>query len=1009
LKGTEPSTPVGIHPRKPAGQKRSQNVRRSIVDNKKASVDNDAIESEVPNFAIVGVGASAGGLEALGALFQHFILDSAAFVVVQHLAPDHESILTELLARSSKMRVLTAENGMKTQPGHIYVIPPNADLALLHGVLHLLPLQGQRPHLPIDSFFRSLAEDWGSRAIGVILSGTGTDGTLGLRSIKAAGGITFVQEPSSAKYEGMPRSALDSGSADFCLNPEAIANELARICGHRFIAKSPDTVPYPPEHLARLFLLIRTTFGLDLTCYKQGTIERRVDRRMALHKIERLDDYLKLCQSNVSELAVLFKDVLINVTRFFRDPDVFELLKKSVFPPLIEQKGTNGAFRLWVPGCATGEEAYSMAICLLESLEAKAQDFKLQIFGTDVDIKSIEQARSGVYPESIALDVSPERLLRFFVRKHGEYHIAQRIRDLVIFSTQNAIKDPPFSRLDLVSCRNLLIYLQPAIQKKVLKTFHHALNPNAFLLLGTSETVADSSDLFSLIDRRNKIYSKKQTVLGLAPGHGAGAFPTLANFEPASSAPSAKQPSLQQLADRKVLEEYGSPGVIINQDFEILQFRGRTGSFLEPTPGVASLNLLKLARPELHFELPRAIRKALRQHGPVRMEAKSRVGNGTRNFTLEVLPIEEPGKKTPCLLVLFKESSPPKHLRPKGKLTKRDPDHQRIHELKQELLLNSEYLQSTIGELEVTNEELQSSNEELQSSNEELQSTNEELETSKEELQAINEELTTVNDELKNRMSELHQTNDDLHNLLLNVDTAVIIVGMDSRIRRFTHASEALLNLGPKDLGRPVGCLNSFLGALSMEKVVTEVIEKISSFDQEVLCVDQRWHGLRVYPYKTLDHTIRGAVIVISDIDLRKRNADLRRDVATYAGEFLRAIQHPLMILDAKWRVVWVNSSFHTVFQTVSEEVIGGHLSNVAHLSAADPKLLELLAGTLASGTPFRNHKIEGRSAPEKVSLNLSGSRLPVTLSESGLILLSLEADSVVAPTGWSDQVVRDA
>ncbi len=754
---------------------------------------------------------------------------------------------------------------------------------------------------------------------------------------------------------------------------------------------------------------IRTAFGLDLTCYKQGTVERRVDRRMALHKIERLDDYIKLCQSNTKELAVLFKDVLINVTRFFRDPDAFEILKKSVFPQLTEQKGTNGTLRLWVPGCATGEEAYSIAICLLESLEAKAQDFKLQIFGTDVDIKSIDHARRGVYPESIALDVSSERLLRFFVRKHGDYHIAQRIRDLVIFSTQNVIKDPPFSRLDLVSCRNLLIYLQPSIQKKVLKTFHHALNPNAFLLLGTSETVSESSDLFALTDRKNKIYSKKQTMLGLAPEPDAGAFP-LPSFEPASSAPTSKQPSLQQLADRKVVEEYGSPGVIINQDFEILQFRGRTGPFLEPTPGVASLNLLKLARPELHFELPKAIRKALRQHGPVKVEAKSKAGNGTRNYTLEVLPIEEPGKKTRCLLVLFKESTSPKHLRVKGKpRAKAGPELQRIQELKQELLLNSEYLQSTISELEVSNEELQSSNEELQSSNEELQSTNEELETSKEELQAINEELTTVNDELKNRMGELHQTNDDLHNLLLNVDTAVIIVGMDSRIRRFTRAAETLLNLGPTDLGRPVGCLNSFLGAVSMEKRVADVIEQISSIEEEVLCVDQRWHGLRVYPYKTLDHTIRGAVIVISDIDLRKRNADLRRDVAKYASEFLRAIQHPLMILDGKWRVIWVNSAFHGVFQTVSEEVVGGQLSNVAGLTMADPRLLELLAETLASSTPFRNHKIEGASGTEKLSLSVSGSRLPATLSESGLILLSLEPDPALAPKSWSRQVVPDA
>jgi two-component system, chemotaxis family, CheB/CheR fusion protein len=462
---------------------------------------------------VVGIGASAGGLEAIGELIRYIPVEGMAYIVVQHLAPDHESLLTQLLARSSRMQVVTAADGMTLEPNHVYVIPPNADLAVMRGVIRVMaPSMARGPHLPVDYLFRSLAEDQGHSAIGIVLSGTGTDGTLGLKAIKAAGGFTFCQDPSTAKYDGMPRSAWASGAADYCLPLKEIAGELVRIGKRPHVrprTQAPEPVPVVQGQIGKLFVLIRAEFGNDLTQYKHATIDRRVERRMMFHKLARLEDYVRYVQQNRDELQALYKDILITVTSFFRDPDAFEALKTKVFPQLVAQKGPNQPLRVWVPACATGEEAYSIAMCLLELCEEKMRDGKVQIFGTDIDDDSIQHARRGVYPANIALDVSPERLHRFFVQKNNEYQIARRIRDMLVFSCQNVLRDAPFSRLDLVSCRNLLIYLQPSAQKKVLRTLQYALNPTGHLLLGTSETVGDAPELFSPVDRKNKIYVKK--------------------------------------------------------------------------------------------------------------------------------------------------------------------------------------------------------------------------------------------------------------------------------------------------------------------------------------------------------------------------------------------------------------------------------------------------------------------------------------------------------------------
>lgn len=953
---------------------------------------------------IVGVGASAGGLEAIGELMRYVPTEGVAYIVVQHLAPDHESLLTQLLARNARMQVVTAADGVTLEPNHVYVIPPNADIAVMRGVIRIMtPSGAQRPHLPVDYLFRSLAEDQGHSAIGVVLSGTGTDGTLGLKAIRAAGGFTFCQEPSTAKYDGMPRSAC--GAADYCLPLRDIAEELARIAQHshgrRRARRAPAPAPAPAfeeDQLGKLFALIRSEFGNDLTQYKHSTIDRRIERRMMFQKLERLADYVRYVQENRDELKGLYDDILISVTRFFREPETFEALKTKVFPELLEQRNPNHPIRVWVPACATGEEAYSLAMCLLESCEDKHREARIQIFGTDVDEGSIQHARRGVYPVNIAVDVSPERLHRFFVQKDDEFQVTRRVRDMLVFSRQNVLRDAPFSHLDLVSCRNLLIYLQPNVQKRVLRIFHYALNPTGHLLLGTSETVGDAPELFSPLDRKNKIYSKRFAMPRTLAEVGFGSpEPVEPIREPAPMRPT---PSLQGLADRKVLELYGPPGVVVSESLEILQFRGHTGPFLDPAPGVASLNILKVARFDLHTGLKRALQQASSERVRVTADLVDQGDGRSGVVRVDVIPLQEPGAGTRCYLVLFQAMPLPKEV---GFVSAEPgtPDEgrlaQRNLELEHELTMTKEYLQATIEEKETTLEELKSANEELQSSNEELQSTNEELETSKEEMQSTNEELTTVNEELQNRMTELSQTNDDLYNVLAGVDNAVVIVGMDLRIRRYTSAAEKLLNLVPGDLGRSVSFLDSFLGTGAVESKVSAVIHSLSTLEQELLASNQRWYALKVSPYKTLDHAIRGALVTLVDIDVRKRVIDMTRDAGAYAARFLGAIGHPLLIVDRKLRVVWANEAFLSIAQLTAEETVGSALSSLGAKEFADEGLRERVEAVFATAAPLRNYELRLRSADGTGPPARVGASLIPTSGEMPLALLSIEPTSQVA------------
>lgn len=832
-----------------------------------------------PEFLVVGIGASAGGLEAFIELLEHLPGDTGmAFVLVQHLDPRHKSNLAEILARSTQMSIREVTDGLPVEPDHIYVVPPNMEMGMLHGVLKLMPrAEPHGRHMPINSFLRSLAEDQGPRAIGVVLSGTGSDGALGLRAIKAEGGITIAQDQASAKYGGMPGAAVATGDVDCVLSVADIGRELARIGRHPHFARNVRPIgpqPARPEHEAidKVFLMLRRATGVDFTYYKRSTVERRICRRMVLHKVERLEHYVKYLQENPQEVQALFEDMLINVTSFFRDPATFDALKKTVLPLILRDKPSDAPLRVWVPGCSTGEEAYSIAIALMEYMSEAEASSAVQIFATDVSETAIEKARAGKYPESIAGDVSPERLRRYFSGADGGYQVSKTIRDMCVFARQNVIKDPPFSQIDLLSCRNLLIYLGPEFQKKVIPAFHYALKPGGCLMLGSSETIGGFPELFSLVDRKHKIYSKKSARTRPALEFGVMDFMPKPHAQPERSPTVHRSPAdLQREADRYVLSRYAPCGVIVDEHLEILHFRGETGCYLAPSPGEASLNLLKMAREGLLLELRAVIHRARKENASVRKDGlKVKSNGGFVPVDLEVIPLVSEREPAAHYLVLFHEGQPAQSdsrsgEKSAGRSRPQQGESDEIHRLREELASTKESLQAIIEEHEATNEELRAANEEIQSANEELQSTNEELETAKEELQSTNEELTTLNEELENRNAELAQAINDLNNLLTSANIPIVMLCRNLRIRMFTPVAEKVLGLRSSDIGRPVGELNLGLGVENLEEQVADVIRSLETRELRIVAPSGTAYPMRIRPYRTADDKIEGAVLALME------------------------------------------------------------------------------------------------------------------------------------------------
>jgi two-component system CheB/CheR fusion protein len=863
-------------------------------------------------FPIVGVGASAGGLEAFTQMLGALPVDTGmAFVLVQHLAPKHPSLLAEILSRTTAMPVTEVQDEPRVKPNRVYVIPPDRNMVISRGVLQLLPREEARGrYRPIDFFLRSLAKDQGQRAIGVILSGTATDGTLGLEAIKAEGGITFAQD-NTAQQSSMPQSAVASGCVDFVLPPDEIAQEIGRLARHPFVAPDRRKAPAGEPNLSKILEILRKVKGVDFSLYKTSTLYRRISRRMVLHKMQGLQDYARFLRKNPGEVEALYQDTLIKVTSFFRNPETFEALKARILPKLLENRSGQEPLRVWVPGCSTGEEAYSIAILFAELAAASGGQLPVQVYATDLNEECIDKARKGVYSQNIAHDVSPERLRRFFAEVDGSYRISKPIRDMCVFARHNLLTDPPFSQIDLISCRNLLIYLEPALQQKLVPRLHFALKPAGFLLLGSSETIGSYRALFEAEDAKHKIYAKKPGTHRVILGQAAGLYQGRSEQDhgPGRWQPAGAGSDVQKEADRILMARYAPPGVLVNADLEILQFRGDTGPYLAPAPGKASLNLLRMTREGLLVTLRAAVNRARKDNVPVREEGvRIKSNGGTREVNLEVVPVKGSSAGEGGFLVLFEEPAPPPTSLPRGNggRSKAAAEEEEAAErenarLARELAATGEYLQSVIEQQEAANEELQSANEEVQSANEELQSINEELETSKEEIQSSNEELATVNDELQNRNLELNQLSNDLINLLGSVEMAIIMLGQDLRVRRFTPMAGEIFNLIPTDVGRPIGDIKLKLSVPDLEPFLAEVIDTASPREREVQDSQGSWYSLRVRPYRTLENKIEGVVILLVDVDkLKQLEEVLHQRVEDLAAadrsknEFLALLAHEL-------------------------------------------------------------------------------------------------------------------
>jgi two-component system CheB/CheR fusion protein len=897
-------------------------------------------------FPIVGIGASAGGLAAFEAFFSGMPADvdpGMAFVLVQHLAPDHKSILSDLIRRYTRMQVFEVEDGMPVRINCAYIIPPNRDMAFLGGSLQLLePSAPRGQRLPIDFFFRSLAADQHERAIGIVLSGTGSDGTLGVRAIKGESGMVMAQSPESTEFDGMPRSALATGLVDYQLTPEQMPAQLISYAQHAYGRAHPtEGVPAPltENALKKIYVLLRAQIGHDFSSYKPSTIQRRIERRMAVHQIEAIDDYVKFLQQTPPEVEALFHDLLIGVTHFFRDTEAFLVLQEQGIPKLFANKRADAVIRVWITGCSTGEEAYSLAILLQERMEVLKHSYTVQIFATDIDPEAIATARIGLYPASIAADMSAERLNRFFTPEplNGGYRVHKGIRDMLVFSEQSLIKDPPFSKLDLICCRNLLIYLGADLQKMVIPLFHYALNPGGLLFLGSSEGVGGFDDLFGVVDRKAKLYQRKDSLLGLQRTLMNRVLPGISAISaelPRSNVRSAfpvKLP-LREMTEQAMLRQLAPTAALVNGHGDILYLHGRSGMYLEPSAGEAGIsNILKMARQGLRPALSSALHKALSSGQTVQVAAVRVKTNGHYSLVdLNVSPVTthlDVPTELPLFLVLLEEGRGA-DLRADGiasagsaggaRAPTPESEHEaRIAALTQELRAKDEYLQSTHEELESSTEELKSSNEEMQSVNEELQSTNEELETSKEELQSVNEELATVNTELQSKVTDLSRTNDDMSNLLAGTGIGTVFVDHQLRILRFTPAASAIINLIATDVGRPVAhIVSNLVGYTDLVVDLRAVLDSLIPKEVDVQAADGKWYTLRIQPYRTLDNVIEGAVISFIDITdvVRVRDALAKANDQLRLAVVLRDASDAMTVQDLEGRMIAWNPAAERLY-----------------------------------------------------------------------------------------------
>jgi two-component system, chemotaxis family, CheB/CheR fusion protein len=877
-----------------------------------------AVPPAAASFPVVGVGASAGGLEALTAFLKALPARTGmAVVVVQHLAPQHESALVQLLSKSTSMPVLEVSNGIALQRNHVYVIPPNKSMTIHGGVLDLIPRErASPPYHPIDEFCASLAREQKTTAIGVILSGSGSDGTLGLKAIKSEGGVTFAQDPKTAAWPAMPRSAISADAVDFVLPPAGIASELVRIGRHPYLLERGQALE--SDGLERIYSLLRSATGVDFRLYKQPTVSRRVARRMALQKIGSLSEYVRLLKQNASEIEALADDIFIHVTGFFRDPECFQALRKQVFPKLHLNRGGDPV-RVWVPGCSTGEEVYSIAMLLLESLGANANPTRIQMFGTDISESAVQRARAGIYSEAAVRGVSPARRRRFFLKVEHGYQINKEVRGLCVFARHDLANDPPFSKLDLVSCRNVLIYAGPLLQNRILAALQYALKPGGFLFLGKAEAISAYSDIFAADDRTHKIFSRKPKA-GMAPhfdwrieDHNEQ------GLAPAKTAAPALPVDFQKEAEQVLLQRYTPPALVIDSELRVLHFQGDVGPYLVLSTGAPTVHLLKMLRPELIVDLRRAVSRASRQGNPAATEQIPFEHHGQPGAVrLEVSRLRKGDGGKADFLVVFREMMPaqPAGSPNQAKARKGEKDSK----LERELAATREYLSSLISEHEKTQEEMKAAHEEILSSSEELQSTNEELETAKEELQSSNEELMTLNEELLHRNLDLGVLTNDLNNLLVGVDIPVVVLDGSLHIRRFTPRAGRLLNLIETDVGRPFSDIASALEVPDWDQLFAEVTSQVHPLEREVKDKSGRWHSLRIRPYRTSDNKIDGVIVILLDTHVIQRELEESRD---YAHVLLESAEQAIVAANAEGKIVLVNGATEKMFDYHRAELLG--------------------------------------------------------------------------------------
>jgi two-component system CheB/CheR fusion protein len=860
-------------------------------------------KTEPAAFPIAGIGASAGGLEAL----EQFLRQvpercGIAFIIIQHLDPTHKGIMPELLQRATGMEVRQVEDRMKVEPDHVYVIPPNKDMSILHGVLHLFePVAPRGLRLPIDFFFRSLADDQQQQSIGIILSGMGSDGTLGLRSIKEKGGLVVVQDLGSAKFDSMPRSVITAGLADIVAPAEELPVRIAAYLRHVLRLATPTQILAEKEQsaLEKVVILLRTKTGHDFSFYKKNTLYRRIERRIGIHQLNRIGDYVRYLQENPAEVELLFRELLIGVTSFFRDPEEWELLLNKALPELLAEQSDGGTLRAWSAGCSTGEEAYTLAIIFkeaLDKLKSKAK-YSLQIFATDLDCDAVDQARQGFYPINIVAQVSSDRLQRFFIQEESGYRVKKEIREMVTFATQNIVMDPPFTKLDLLICRNLLIYMEPVLQKRLLQIFHYSLKPGGLLFLGSAETVGNFHSVFDVAQARSRLFKRLESVLS-AENQVFPAMLSHATSGPPKERNMTRQPAnLQSLAEQLLLRDFSPPAVLTTDQGDILYISGRTGKYLEPASGKVNWNLFAMARDGLRFELNSAFQKAVRSQETVSVKGL-KVDNNNRepqSLELSVQPIKTPEALQGMVLVVFKEVKPAPPAKNTGRIKTGAAANARIAELEQELGQAHEELQFNREGMQSSQEELKSMNEELQSTNEELQSTNEELTTSKEELQSMNEELQTVNAEQTSRVETLERINNDMQNLLNSTEIITLFLDNELRIKRFTPGANKLFKLITGDVGRPLTDLSSELRYPELPTDAREVLRTLVFCERQVTASDGRWFTVRIMPYRTTDNRIEGVVMTFSNITTAKHlETELR-----YAGGMMQTLVQaiPLIII----------------------------------------------------------------------------------------------------------------